>query len=214
MKLLVGLGNPGPEYARTRHNVGFEAIDRLARRCADPAAGAARSKFSGLLLEATVGGERALLLKPLTYMNRSGQAVSEAVRFHKLDPAQDVLVITDDLDLPCGQIRLRGEGGPGGHNGLADIAQKLGGSAWPRLRIGIDRIARIPQVDYVLGVPTPEQQPLVDAAIEQAVACAETWCREGLAPAMNRFNTKVRTGEPGADTAARAQDASGQSQQR
>ena len=212
MKLLVGLGNPGPEYARTRHNVGFEAIDRLARRCADPAAGAARSTFSGLLLEATVGGERALLLKPLTYMNRSGQAVSEAVRFHKLDPAQDVLVITDDLDLPCGQIRLRGEGGAGGHNGLADIAQKLGGTAWPRLRIGIDRIARIPQVDYVLGVPTPEQQPLVDAGIEQAVACAESWCRDGLAAAMNRFNAKVRTGETPTEPAARPQDAAGPSQ--
>ena len=207
MKLLVGLGNPGPEYARTRHNVGFEAIDRLARRCADPSARAARSAFSGLLLEATVGGERALLLKPLTYMNRSGQAVSEAVRFHKLDPAHDVLVITDDLDLPCGQIRLRGEGGAGGHNGLADIAEKLGGTAWPRLRIGIDRIPRIPQVDYVLGKPTPEQQPLVDAGIEQAVACAESWCRDGLAAAMNRFNTKVRAGDSPGDAAARSQDA-------
>jgi PTH1 family peptidyl-tRNA hydrolase len=211
MKLVVGLGNPGPEYARTRHNVGFEAIDRLARRCADPAAGAARSTFSGLLLEATVGGERALLLKPLTYMNRSGQAVSEAVRFYKLDPAQDVLVITDDLDLPCGQIRLRGEGGAGGHNGLADIAEKLGGMAWARLRIGIDRVARIPQVDYVLGKPTPEQQPLVDAGIEQAVACAESWCRDGLTNAMNRFNTKVRAADTARDAASRAQDATGPS---
>ena len=212
MKLLVGLGNPGPEYARTRHNVGFEAIDRLARRFADPSAGAARSKFSGLALEASVGGERALLLKPLTYMNRSGQAVSEAVRFHKLDPAQDVLVITDDLDLPCGQIRLRGEGGAGGHNGLADIAEKLGGPAWPRLRIGIDRIPRIPQVEYVLGKPTPEQQPLVDAGIEQAVACAESWCRDGLAAAMNRFNAKVRTGDSAGGAAPRAQDATGPAQ--
>jgi PTH1 family peptidyl-tRNA hydrolase len=144
-------------------------------------------------------------------MNRSGQAVSEAVRFHKLDPAQDVLVITDDLDLPCGHVRLRGEGGAGGHNGLADIAQKLGGTAWPRLRIGIDRIARIPQVDYVLGVPTPAQQPLVDSGIEQAGACAESWCRDGLAAAMNRFNTKVRTGDSPGDATARAQDATGPS---
>jgi PTH1 family peptidyl-tRNA hydrolase len=212
MKLLVGLGNPGPEYACTRHNVGFEAIDRLARRYADPSAGAARSKFSGLVLEANVGGERALLLKPLTYMNRSGQAVSEAVRFHKLDPAQDVLVIADDLDLPCGQVRLRGEGGAGGHNGLSDIAEKLGGTTWTRLRIGIDRIARIPQVDYVLGKPTPEQQPLVDAGIEQAVACAEMWCRDGLAATMSRFNSKVRTSDPAGDGAARAKDATGPAQ--
>lgn len=206
MKLIVGLGNPGPEYARTRHNVGFEAIDRLARRFADPSTGTAKSRFSGLALEADIGGERTLLLKPMTFMNRSGQAVSEAVRFHKLDPSRDLLVIADDLDIPCGQVRLRGEGGPGGHNGLADIAEKLGGTAWPRLRIGIDRLPRIPQVDYVLGRPTPEQQPLVEQGIEQAVSCTESWCREGIATAMSRFNAKVRPAGDGEGTRT-AQDA-------
>lgn len=202
MKLLVGLGNPGIEYERTRHNVGFEVLDRVARRTVDPSRSIARSRFSGALLEGEVAPEkggprdaeptRLLLLKPLTYMNRSGQAVAEAVRFHKLDPTEDLLVVVDDLALPCGTIRLKPDGSAGGHNGLADIEQKLGSNRYPRLRIGIDAPGPVPQADYVLGRFRPDQQPLVEAALEQAVEACLAWARSGLASTMNRFNATAK----------------------
>jgi PTH1 family peptidyl-tRNA hydrolase len=202
MKLLVGLGNPGIEYERTRHNVGFEVLDRVARRTVDPSRAIARSRFSGALLEGEVAPERGgprgaepirlLLLKPLTYMNRSGQAVAEAVRFHKLDPSEDLLVVVDDLALPCGTIRIKPDGSAGGHNGLADIEQKLGSNRYPRLRIGIDAPGAVPQADYVLGRFRPDQQPLVEAAIEQAVEACLSWARSGLAATMNRFNATAK----------------------
>lgn len=188
MKIVVGLGNPGIEYDRTRHNVGFEAIDRLARRTVDPSASTARGRFGGACLEATVGSERVLLLKPLTFMNRSGQSVGEAVRFHKLDASRDLLVLVDDLALPCGAIRLRPDGSPGGHNGLADIERALGSDRYPRLRIGIDAPGRVPQKDYVLGKFRPDQQPAVEAGLEDAVKATLCWIESGLETAMNRFN--------------------------
>jgi PTH1 family peptidyl-tRNA hydrolase len=193
MKLIVGLGNPGLEYDRTRHNVGFEAIDRLARRTVDPSNSIAKSRFSGMTLEAEMKGaegpEKVLLIKPLTYMNRSGQSIAEALRFFKLDPKRDLLVIVDDIALPCGAIRLRPDGSAGGHNGLADIEQKLGTNAYARCRIGVDAPGQIPQKDYVLGRFRPDQQPLVEGAIEQAVQAALCWVTSGIVTAMNRFNT-------------------------
>jgi len=189
MRLIVGLGNSGPEYDHTRHNVGFVAIDRLARRYAPGAI--ARSKFQGATIDASIGDEKVLLLKPLTYMNRSGQSVAEAIGFFKLDPAADVLVIVDDVALPCGAIRLRAEGSAGGHNGLADIQEKLGGSAYARLRIGIDAPGQIPQKEYVLGRFRDDQKPAMEAALEDAVAAAACWCTKGIAEAMNRFNRKA-----------------------
>jgi PTH1 family peptidyl-tRNA hydrolase len=193
MKLIVGLGNPGLEYDRTRHNVGFEAIDRIARRTVDPARAIAKSRFSGSLLEGETGGEKLLLLKPLTYMNRSGQAVAEAIRFFKLDPTKDLLVLVDDLALPCGTIRLRPDGSAGGHNGLADIEQKLGSSKYPRCRIGIDLPGQIPQKDYVLGRFRPDQQPLVESALDQAVLASLAWATSSIEAAMNRFNVSTTT---------------------
>lgn len=190
MKLIVGLGNPGPSYERTRHNVGFEVVDRLARRHIDPQRSVAKARFSGLLLEAEIGTERVLLLKPTCFMNRSGQSVAEAVRFHKLDAASDLLVIVDDLALPCGSIRLRPDGGSGGHNGLSDIGQKLGSFNWARLRIGIDAPGQVPQADYVLGRFRPDQQLAVEPALEESVAASTCWATEGLESAMNRFNRR------------------------
>jgi peptidyl-tRNA hydrolase, PTH1 family len=193
MKLIVGLGNPGLEHDRTRHNVGFEAIDRLARRTVDPSHSIAKSRFSGMALEAELKGqdgpEKVLLIKPLTYMNRSGQSVAEAIRFFKLDPSKDLLVIVDDIALPCGSIRLRPDGSAGGHNGLSDIEQKLGTNTYARCRIGIDAPGQVPQRDYVLGRFRPDQQPLVESAIEQAVQAALCWVASGITTAMNRFNT-------------------------
>jgi PTH1 family peptidyl-tRNA hydrolase len=188
MKLIVGLGNPGPEYAGTRHNAGFDEVDRLARRLAPGAA--PRARFAGLAVDAEVGGEKCLLLKPTTFMNLSGRSVLEAVQFFKLEPSRDLLVIVDDLALPCGSIRLRPDGSSGGHNGLADIGLKLASNYWARLRVGIDPPGRVRQVDYVLGRYTPDQRPLVEAALDQAVHAAECWAAKGLQEAMNRFNTK------------------------
>jgi PTH1 family peptidyl-tRNA hydrolase len=190
MKLVVGLGNPGPEYERTRHNVGFVVVDRLARRFADPAASIPRSKFSGLLVESVIAGEKVLLLKPTVYMNRSGQSIGEAMRFYKLDPATDLLVLVDDIALSTGMIRLRGDGGGGGHNGLGDITSKLGGPGWARCRIGIDSPGRIPQKDYVLGRFTQEQQEDLEPALEDAVSAVACWVEHGITTTMNRFNRR------------------------
>ncbi|MFM8817132.1 MAG: aminoacyl-tRNA hydrolase, partial [Phycisphaerales bacterium] len=151
MKLIVGLGNPGLEYAGTRHNVGFDVVDRLSGRLAPNAV----PRFGGLAVEAEVGGEKCLLLKPMTYMNLSGQSVQEAVRFFKLEASKDLLVIVDDLALPCGSIRLRPDGSSGGHNGLADIGLRLSSNHWARLRIGIDPPGRVRQSDWVLGKFSP-----------------------------------------------------------
>ncbi|UCD76656.1 MAG: aminoacyl-tRNA hydrolase [Phycisphaerales bacterium] len=188
MKLIVGLGNPGTAYRDTRHNVGFEVLDRLARRCAPGAV--ARAKFHAALVEGHIGTERALLLKPTTFMNRSGLAVSEAVRFYKLPPENDLLVIVDDVALTCGLIRVRAGGSAGGHNGLTDIEQKLGSGDYARLRIGIDPPGQIPQKNYVLGRFRPDQLELVEPALEDAVAAACCWATHGPMEAMNRFNRR------------------------
>jgi PTH1 family peptidyl-tRNA hydrolase len=188
MKLIVGLGNPGPEYDNTRHNVGFVVLDRLARRHAPGAI--ARSKFQAATIDAAINDEKVVLLKPLTYMNRSGQSVSEAVSFFKLDATRDLLVIVDDVALPCGTIRLRADGSAGGHNGLADIEQKLGTNAYARLRIGIDAPGQVPQKEYVLGRFRADQMPLIESAVEDAVQAAMLWAASGITDAMNKFNRK------------------------
>ena len=190
MKLIVGLGNPGPEYERTRHNVGFVALDRIARRFADPAMGTPRSRFSGLVIETELHEEKVLLLKPTTFMNLSGTSVAEAVRFYKLTPEEDLLVVVDDIALPCGAIRLRADGGDGGHNGLSDISQKLGSTRWARCRIGIDSRGRIPQKSYVLGRFTPDQEAALEPALDDSVNAAAHWVGEGIAETMNRFNKR------------------------
>lgn len=188
MKLVVGLGNPGPEYAETRHNVGFKVLDSLARRWAP--GDVARSRFHGATVDASIDGERALLLRPLTYMNRSGLSVSEATRFYKIDPAEGLLVIVDDIALPCGTIRIRSAGGAGGHNGLIDVEARLATDQYARLRIGIDPPGRIPQADYVTGRFRPDQLEAVAPAIDEAAEAAACWVRSGCEEAMNRYNRK------------------------
>ncbi|TVQ62748.1 MAG: aminoacyl-tRNA hydrolase [Phycisphaerales bacterium] len=190
MKLIVGLGNPGAEYEKTRHNAGFLVIDRLAERHARGQV--ARARFHALTFDANLpGAGKAMLMKPLTYMNRSGLAVGEAVRFFKIDPVADVFVIVDDIALPAGAIRIRAEGGPGGHNGLIDVQRALGTPAYARCRIGIDGPGRVPQADYVLGRFSPEQWAAVEPALVAAADASETWAREGVTGAMNAFNTKA-----------------------
>ena len=195
MKLLIGLGNPGLEYADTRHNAGFLAIDVLARRHAP--GGIARSKFQGACLDASIGGEKCLLIKPNTYMNRSGQCVAEAVRFYKLTPARDLLVLVDEAAFGVGEIRVNAGGGNGGHNGLADIAQKLGTQDYPRLRIGIGpRPKQIVLHDFVLGKFTPEQRDQVPGVMEKSADAAECFVSNGLDTAMNRFNVRPPKPKP------------------
>mgnify|MGYP005839008217 CR=1 FL=1 len=191
MKLIVGLGNPGAEYTSTRHNVGFEVIDRVAARCG---AGTPRARFRAVASEATIGGEKCLLLKPTTYMNLSGQSVGEAVGFYKVDPAADLLVVVDDLYLPTGSVRLRPGGGTGGHNGLTDIQRVLGTDAYARLRIGVGQLpgggkpAYMDQAAYVLSRFTPEERVLLDAALVKSVEGVEAWAAKGLSHAMNSVN--------------------------
>jgi PTH1 family peptidyl-tRNA hydrolase len=203
MKLIVGLGNPGSEYENTRHNAGFMVLDELARRHAGGAV--ARGRFHAATLECMIGNEKVLLAKPTTFMNKSGVTVGEALRFYKLEPAEDMLVIVDDLYLPLGAIRLRPKGGDGGHNGLADVARAAGGDAYARLRLGVDsQPAGASQVGYVLGRFTQEQSEALRPALGLAADAAECWATSGITQAMNRFNTpeekKARGGTPKAAT--------------
>jgi PTH1 family peptidyl-tRNA hydrolase len=188
MRLVVGLGNPGSEYAGTRHNIGWEVVDRFAARLAwsqKPA-----KKFDGLFLDGTIGSEKLLLLKPLTYMNASGKSVATAMNFYQLSPAE-LLIVLDDLALPCGKIRLRQSGSSGGHNGLRDIEQAIASSDYPRLRIGID--AAPPPIagkDYVLGKFSAEQRVKIEPAVDRAASAILTWIENGIVTAMNRFNAE------------------------
>lgn len=189
MKLIVGLGNPGREYLNTRHNAGWMVVDRLVARHAPGER--VRARFHADTIEAPVGGERALLAKPTTFMNRSGVSVAEAARFYKLDPARDLLVITDDVALRVGLIRLRPSGGTGGHNGLRDIEMRLGTEVYPRLRLGIG--APMPgenQASYVLGRFRDDERDSLDRALDRAADATELFCRAGLDAAMNHFNEK------------------------
>lgn len=194
MKLIVGLGNPGPEYAGTRHNAGFMAIDRLARRWQ---LSGAKMKFHAGILETKVDDQTVMLMQPLTYMNRSGLAVGEAAAFYKLAP-RDCMVVVDDTALPLGHIRIRPAGSAGSHNGLSDIQRALGTDAYPRLRLGIGSPAsgdqRIPQKDYVLAPFSAEQLAQLAPALDNAAQALECWVKQGLDLAMNRHNTRAAEG--------------------
>ena len=184
LKLVVGLGNPGPEYAETRHNLGFKVIEAL-----DEALGiaATKQKFGARVGEGFYQGRKVLLLKPWQYMNRSGQAVATAMGFYKLDLA-DLIVITDDLALEPGRVRVRAKGSAGGHNGLADIIAKLGSNEFARCRIGVGGCAGWRQVDYVLGKPSPDERPLLNDGILRARDAVLCWMEAGVARTMSAFN--------------------------
>jgi len=186
MKLIFGLGNPGRQYLGTRHNAGFMVLERLAQR---HALTGAQSKFHSAILDGRIAEQRCMLLQPQTLMNKSGLAVGEAAKFYNLSPG-DLLIVVDDVALPCGTIRLRGEGSAGGHNGLSDIEKALGTKRYPRLRIGIDSPGRAAQVDYVLGKFTPDQQKAIDPALDDACNAIETWLNEGLDKAMSLYNQR------------------------
>jgi PTH1 family peptidyl-tRNA hydrolase len=188
MKLIVGLGNPGPEYAGTRHNVGWRVAEDLAAR----AGGAGwREKFDAAIAEVRLADEKVALARPLTYMNRSGLAVRQMTDFWKVESAE-LLIVLDDMALDVGRLRLRADGSPGGHNGLGSIIQALGHDRFPRLRIGIGPGPRVEQhAAFVLSPFTKAEKAAIDDAVILASNACECWIRYGLSEAMNRFNGTV-----------------------
>ncbi len=195
--LIVGLGNPGRRYERTRHNVGFRVIDALAARWACPAS---RAGFGGQIAEALAerGDQRTKvrLFKPETFMNASGRAVADVMRYYRLE-TEDVLVIYDDLALPTGKLRARAQGSAGGHKGLADIIRALRTDTIPRLRIGIDQPPAVMAAeDYVLGMFTEAEEADIARAIRRTEEAAECWLFDGLRRVMDIYNAgEASTGQ-------------------
>ena len=184
--LVVGLGNPGAKYESTRHNMGFLVVDKLAQN--------EKLKFNKLRFKAwtatwEVGGEKVLLMKPQTYMNLSGEAVGQAARFYKI-PADHVLVISDDIALPAGKLRIRAGGSAGGHNGLKNIIQHLSTDRFPRIKVGVGspQQAEHDIADWVTGKPMGEDQKVIIEALDKAVAAIPVLIEQGVDRAMNRFN--------------------------
>ncbi len=183
MKIVVGLGNPGREYASTRHNLGFMVVDELAQRLS---ASDRRSRFQSILIETLHAGQKIALVKPQTYMNLSGSSVREVVRWYRT-PLSDLLVVVDDIDLPFTAMRLRPGGGSGGHNGLKSIIAELGTEEFSRLRIGIGR-GPGPATRQVLTRFNSEEERLLPDIISSAVECVLEWEQTGIISAMNRCN--------------------------
>ena len=181
---MVGLGNPGSKYQGTRHNIGFELVDRLAQGGSQASFS---RKFEGQLAEIEIDYRRVLLLKPETFMNLSGRSVGQAVRFFKL-PVTDLLVVCDDLSLPVGKLRLRPGGSDGGQKGLRDIAAHLGTDQFPRLRIGIGDNEGVDAADYVLSRFRSAERNAIDDALILASQAVAVWVTQGIDAAMNRFN--------------------------
>jgi PTH1 family peptidyl-tRNA hydrolase len=187
LTLIVGLGNPGPTYARTRHNAGFELVDELARR--SRASFRHETRHRGDLARASIGGMEVWLLKPMTYMNLSGQSVRSVAGFYRIPP-QSILVAHDELDFPPGVVRLKEGGGAGGHNGLRDLIAQLGDDFW-RLRIGIGHPGdREVVLDYVLGRPPAAEAALIYEAVLAAADAVPVMLTDGAQKAMNRLHVR------------------------
>ena len=197
MKIVVGLGNPGREYAATRHNLGFMVVDELFRRIGGTPL---RARFRSELAEATCAGGKVILVKPQTYMNLSGAAVREVAHWYRV-PAEHVLVVLDDLDLPFGSNRLRPSGSAGGHNGLNSIIEQLGTVDVPRLRVGIGRSAAAARAQ-VLSRFTAEEAAELPAIVQRSAECCLAWLEEGIITAMNRCNQKPPSPAATADVAS------------
>ncbi len=190
MKLVVGLGNPGKEYAATRHNIGFRVVGRLSERSGIRLQ---TPKFDSLFGRGSFAGEDVGLLCPQTYMNLSGKAVAAALRLLPVaDPAQDLIVISDDVDLELGQIRIKESGGAGGQKGLADIIARIGRKDFPRLRFGIGRSAQMNTSDYVLQKFSRVEEEQLASRIDDAVDALELVIRGEIAAAMTRYNAAER----------------------
>ncbi|MFT8872654.1 MAG: aminoacyl-tRNA hydrolase [Sporolactobacillus sp.] len=186
MKFIVGLGNPGAEYAKSRHNIGFDVIDRLMEVCD---ATLNRHKFCAQFGKTVIGRQEIVLVKPLTYMNASGEAVAPLLRFYHGEAAE-LLVVQDDMDLPVGKIRVRAKGSSGGHNGMKSLIQHLHTEEFSRIKVGIGHPERTQRavISHVLNGFSAEEQPLIAAAILRAAAAAAAWVDRPLVDIMNQYN--------------------------
>lgn len=209
MYLIVGLGNPGRKYEGTKHNMGFDTIDELVDQFKIPSSGIDRKGMYG---KGIIAGQKVLLMKPMTYMNLSGEAVRAFVDFYKIDPEQELIVIYDDISLAPGNIRIRKKGSAGGHNGMKSIIQHLGTDQFPRIRVGVgEKPANWDLADFVMSPFSKEDRVKVDEAIRDAAASVELFLQDDLDGAMNRFNKKgdaeAKAAKKAAKAAARAERA-------
>ena len=188
IKLIVGLGNPGKEYAKTRHNMGFLVLDSIKQKLD---LGEWKSKFNGLFINTVINGEKVIFLKPQNYINLSGDVLIRFVRFFDIK-TEDILIISDDLDLPLGIIKLKEKGTSGGHNGLKNIEKQLGTIEYKRIKIGISNDKSISTKDYVLGKPSIEEQKLINQAVENATIAAIKSLNTPFVDLMNVYNVRIR----------------------
>ena len=185
MKIIAGLGNPGAEYAQTKHNVGFMLVDALAERLNAPAW---KEDFFSAITEVRIGGEKVFLVKPLTYMNNSGEALGPMLSYYKID-ADELVVVHDDMDIPAGTVRIRKKGSSGGHNGIKSIIAHVGGENFARVRIGVGRPpAGWTVINHVLAPFLAEDAPKIREAIGYLLPAMECIVTDGVALAMNRYN--------------------------
>jgi peptidyl-tRNA hydrolase, PTH1 family len=204
MKLVIGLGNPGLKYEHTRHNVGYRVVDSLAKKLGWTWN---ESRSRAVLASGTLGNERVVLVKPITYMNLSGEAVSALLRWYKVQP-EDIVVVCDDLDLPVGKVRLRTRGSAGGQKGLDNIILQLHTDMFPRLRVGIGRPtnSRMDAIDYVLGTPTGDERILLATGEDRAVEAIELLIRQGTATTMNIINADPESEQKAAEKRQRQKE--------
>ena len=186
MYLIAGLGNPGSQYDMTRHNIGFEVIDYMA---SEYNIKVKKLKFKGLYGETNIGGEKVILLKPQTYMNLSGESIREFSSFYKI-PIENIIVISDDINLEAGRLRIRKKGSPGGHNGLKSIIYQLNSEEFPRIRVGVDNSLRekMDLADFVLARFSKDEIPVLEDAIKRTKKAAEEIILRGMDSAMNKYN--------------------------
>ena len=189
MKLLIGLGNPGEEYKKTRHNIGFEVIDALSEKWGIPLN---QAKHKGLYGVGYANGKKVVLLKPMTYMNLSGESIAAVMNFFKID-TEDIVVLYDDLDLDTGKVRLRQKGSAGGHNGIKSIINQLGSDQFPRIKLGIGERANADDdlKDYVLSKFSKEQCEALKKSFERAVCALELMVDGDVDGAMNKYNGEI-----------------------
>ena len=192
MLIVVGLGNPGSGYVWTRHNTGFMVADDLAGELAGASPFRINKDFKAEISEARSGAEKLLIVKPMTFMNLSGDAVQAIVSYFKVDPEADLVVVCDDIHLDAGRIRIRRRGSDGGHNGLKDIIAKTGTNAFARIRVGVGSVPqKYSQIDWVLSRFSEEEKPVMEEACMKAARAVQVIASEGIDRAMNDFNEKV-----------------------
>ena len=187
MKLVIGLGNPGPQYEYSRHNVGFRIVDKLAAKLGWRWT---ERRSRAILASGTIGPEKVILVKPITYMNNSGESVGELMRWYKLQP-EDLLVVYDEMDLPVGRLRLRSDGSAAGHNGIDNIIRHLHTNRFPRLRVGVGHPtnSNMPNISHVLGVPPTDERIQLETGEERAAEFIPQILTQGVATTMNLVNT-------------------------